>query len=68
MILYARAARAVPSALAALLSQIEVLLGPLWVWLFLGEAFGAGTAIGGAIVLVALVANTVMTRQGSNQT
>ncbi len=67
MILYARAAGAVPSAVAALLSQIEVLLGPLWVWLFMGEAFGRNTSIGGAIVLAALVINGVLTRGRANQ-
>lgn len=62
MILYAAAAPVVPSSVAALLSQVEVLLGPFWVWLFLGEGFGRGTAIGGAIVLAALALNAVMTR------
>ena len=41
----------------ALLGQLEVVLGPLWVWLMLGEAPGRATLIGGAVVLAALAGN-----------
>jgi drug/metabolite transporter (DMT)-like permease len=41
----------------ALLGLLEVLLGPLWAWLGAGEAPGAGTLLGGAIVLGALALN-----------
>ena len=41
----------------ALLSLLEVILGPLWVWLGAGERPAAATVIGGAIVLGALVLN-----------
>ena len=41
----------------ALLGQLEVVLGPLWVWLVVGEEPGRGTLIGGAVVLAALAAN-----------
>lgn len=37
LILYALGLRSLPAAELALLSLAEVLLGPLWVWLFLGE-------------------------------
>lgn len=57
MILYTFGTRAVPAAAATLLSQVEVILGPFWVWLILGEQFGRATAIGGSIVLAALVVN-----------
>ena len=57
MILYTLGTRVVPAAAATLLSQIEVILGPFWVWLFLGESFTKATALGGAIVLAALVIN-----------
>ncbi len=61
MILYTFGTRAVPAATATLLSQVEVILGPFWVWLFLGEAFTRATAIGGAIVLGALALNIAAT-------
>jgi drug/metabolite transporter, DME family len=61
MILYTFGTRVVPAATATLLSQVEVILGPFWVWLFLDEAFTRATAIGGAIVLGALVLNVAAT-------
>jgi len=51
---------AVPRLSAAevgLLSLIEVILGPLWVWLARGEEPGAAVLAGGAIVISALVLN-----------
>ena len=45
-------ARLIPAAEVALIALLEVVLGPLWVWLFLGESVGAATLVGGAIVLV----------------
>ena len=65
MMLYTFGSRAVTAAAATLLSQLEVILGPFWVWLFLGEAFSTATAIGGAIVLAALVLNVVTARRPS---
>ncbi len=41
----------------ALLALIEVVLGPLWVWLGAGEAPAAATLAGGALVLAALLLN-----------
>ena len=43
----------------ALLSMTEVLLGPLWVWLFIAETAGSQTLLGGAILLAAIAANAV---------
>lgn len=51
---------AVPRLSAAevgLLSLIEVILGPLWVWLARGEEPGAAMLTGGAIVITALALN-----------
>jgi drug/metabolite transporter (DMT)-like permease len=44
----------------ALLSLLEVVLGPLWVWLGAGEEPGGATLGGGAIVLGALAANELV--------
>lgn len=49
-------ARSIPSAFAALLGTAETITGPLWVWLFLDETPSARTIVGGAIILVALIA------------
>lgn len=59
MMAYTLGSRALPAADLALLSMIEVMLAPVWVWLVLGETVGAGTLAGGAILLAALAGNAV---------
>ncbi|MDT8855044.1 EamA family transporter [Paracoccaceae bacterium Fryx2] len=59
LILYTLGSRSLPAAELALLSLAEVLLGPLWVWLFLGETASFNTLIGGAVLLAAIVGNAV---------
>ena len=51
--------RVVPAAELALLSMTEVLLGPLWVWLFLGETASLYTLGGGAILMLAIAGNAL---------
>jgi len=43
----------------ALLAMLEVILGPLWVWLALGERPTALALAGGVLVIGALLGNTV---------
>jgi drug/metabolite transporter (DMT)-like permease len=57
MILYTLGSRVVPSAELTLLSNVEILLAPFWVWLLLGETASSGTFVGGSIVLVAILYN-----------
>jgi drug/metabolite transporter (DMT)-like permease len=52
-------ARLIPAAEVALITLLEIVLGPLWVWLALGEQPGATTLVGGAIVLGAVVIQAV---------
>lgn len=59
LILYTLGSRSLPAAELALLSLAEVLLGPLWVWLFLGETATVNTLIGGAVLLAAIAGNAV---------
>jgi len=59
LVLYTLGSRTVPAAELALLSMAEVLLGPVWVWLFLGETASANTVLGGAILLAAIAANAL---------
>lgn len=54
--LFTQGARLIPSAFAALLGTAEPILGPLWVWFFLGEVPSPRTVVGGAIVLAAILA------------
>ena len=48
-------ARVLPPAEVALLSLLEVALGPLWVWLAYGERPSATTLVGGVVVTAAVV-------------
>ena len=59
LILYTIGSRSLPAAELTLLSLAEVLLGPLWVWLFLGETTTLYTLTGGAVLLAAIVGNAV---------
>lgn len=60
MILYTLGSKSVPSAELALLSNTEVMLAPVWVWLILGETARFQTLLGGAILLVAIVFNALV--------
>jgi len=51
------AMRLLSAAHIGLLSLLEVVLGPLWVWLGVGEAPSALALAGGAVVIAALAAN-----------
>ena len=55
--MFATGARLVPAALAALVSTLEPVLGPIWVWLVHSEVPGTRTLIGGGIVFLALLVN-----------
>jgi drug/metabolite transporter (DMT)-like permease len=48
-----------PAADVALLSMIEPITGPIWVWIFVDEYPGVPALIGGSIVFVALAAHTL---------
>lgn len=52
------AARA-PATDVALLSMLEPIMGPVWVWIFVSEYPGVPALIGGSAVFVALAAHTV---------
>lgn len=58
-------ARIVPAPEVALLLMGEVVLAPVWVWLFVDERPGSATMIGGAINLVAVFALLWWRRQAS---
>jgi drug/metabolite transporter (DMT)-like permease len=51
-------ARLIPAAQVGLITLLEVVLGPLWVWLAYAERPGTATLAGGAIVVVAIVIQT----------
>ena len=68
MYLYTKGSKAVPAAQATLLSLIEVLLAPVWAWIFLSETLSANTALGGAVLLAAVGLNAGFGLRGAQQT
>ena len=58
LLLFTAGARLIPVAEASLIGVLESVLGPLWVWLAVGERPGVFSLIGGAVILSALVAHT----------
>lgn len=58
--IYTLGSRALPAAELTLLSLTEVLLGPVWVWLGVGEVPHRLTIIGGAILTGAIVGHAAV--------
>ncbi len=57
--------RRVPAAEVALLGRLQLVLGPFWVWIGVGEVPTVATLVGGAIILgVVLLHSLVMLRRG----
>jgi len=52
--LYTMGSRYVPAAELSLLGLIEVIIGPIWVWLLLNEVPDVYTVVGGVVVLGAI--------------
>ena len=59
LILFTAGSRYLPAAEITLLSLTEVVLGPIWVWLGVNEIPSHPTLLGGAIVLIAIVAQAI---------
>ncbi len=60
LILFTIGSRYVPAAELALLSLTEVVLGPVWVWIGVGEVPSVWTVLGGVIVLVAVAGRALL--------
>jgi len=58
LVLFTIGARLIPAAQVGLITLLEVVLGPLWVWLAFAERPNAATLIGGTIVVAAIVYQT----------
>jgi drug/metabolite transporter (DMT)-like permease len=59
------ALRLLPAAQVTLIALLEPVLGPIWVWLFMGEQPPATTLFGGSIIFGALMVNTVLGLRGA---
>ncbi|TNC13790.1 DMT family transporter [Methylobacterium terricola] len=54
-LLFLLGSRHIPSTEAALIGLLDVVLGPLWVWIVMSEDPSPGALLGGVIVLAAVV-------------
>jgi drug/metabolite transporter (DMT)-like permease len=59
LVIYTIGSRVVPAGELVLLSMTEVLLGPVWVWIFIGETVSFYTLLGGAILMLAIAGNAI---------
>jgi drug/metabolite transporter (DMT)-like permease len=59
-VLYSTAIKSIAVLEAILISVIEPILNPLWVFLAMGEAPGRWALLGGVIVLIAMTVRYVM--------
>jgi drug/metabolite transporter (DMT)-like permease len=57
LLLYMAALKRIPAGRAALLGLLELVLGPIWVWLVDGERPGTLTLVGGMVVIGSAAAN-----------
>jgi drug/metabolite transporter (DMT)-like permease len=56
-------ARLIPAAEVALITLLEIVLGPLWVWMVLAERPALIVIVGGAVVILAVVLQTTQNMQ-----
>ena len=62
--LFSLGAKHVPAAQVTLLAMLEIVLNPIWVWLGVGEVVSTPTLIGGAIIISAIVYQTLANNSG----
>ena len=67
LIFYTIGAVVVPASQLALLVMTEVVLGPLWVLIFVGESFSMNTLIGGTLLLSAVTFDVVVSFRNINR-
>jgi drug/metabolite transporter (DMT)-like permease len=61
-VLFARALASVPAQEAGLITLLEAILNPFWVWLFWGEDVALSTWLGGGLILMGLFGRYVVFR------
>jgi len=59
-------ARLIPAAEVALITLLEIVLGPLWVWIVLAERPALIVIVGGVVVILAVVLQTTQSMQTQN--
>jgi drug/metabolite transporter (DMT)-like permease len=59
-LMFTAGARLLPVAETSLIGMLEIVLGPLWVWLVVGEEIGVRSIVGGLVIVSALVTHTAV--------
>lgn len=59
LVVFTVGSRHVPAAVLTLLALTEVLLGPFWVWIFLGEVPHEITIVGGSVLMLAITGQAI---------
>ncbi|MBV8767212.1 MAG: DMT family transporter [Hyphomicrobiales bacterium] len=62
LVMFTAGVRLIPAADAGLITVLEVILAPIWVWFAFGEDPGTRAILGGTIVLGAVIVHTIMER------
>jgi drug/metabolite transporter (DMT)-like permease len=65
LVMFTAGVRLIPAADAGLITVLEVIAAPIWVWLAFGENPGGRAIIGGAIVLGAVIFHTVLEKRAA---
>jgi drug/metabolite transporter (DMT)-like permease len=58
LVLFTMGARLIVASEVALITLLEVVLGPFWAWVAVGETPAAMTIVGGAVVTAAVILQT----------
>jgi drug/metabolite transporter (DMT)-like permease len=65
LIMFTAGVRLIPVADAGLITILEVIAAPVWVWLVFGENPGMRAIIGGSIVLAAVISHTLIEKRSA---
>jgi drug/metabolite transporter (DMT)-like permease len=60
LIMFSAGVQLIPAAEAGLVSVLETVLAPIWVWLVVGEVPGLMALVGGAVVMAAVLGHALM--------
>jgi len=58
-VLMGKGTKTLPTSEVSLLMIIETIMAPVWVWLFLNEVPTSNTLVGGAVILITLLLNSL---------
>ena len=61
-----QATKYISASEVSLLMIIETIMAPIWVWIFLNEVPSSYTFIGGSIIIVTLIINSIYTLKKEN--